>query len=127
MSQYRPINEEDRLLLEFSLEGDSYHRDTTSDFFYDPNSVCNVYEDDEGPVLFVRGTKALRLDIQFVDNKDTKRNAAVMLEQFANLAQQAKANGFTEIIFNSNSPLLIRFCKQKFGFVESKGELRKFL
>lgn len=124
MMTSRRIEASDEQLLRESLERDSYHAGTTPEFFYADGSVCNVYEDDKGPVLFLRGAKALRLDIQFVDNNDFERNRQIMLQGFPGFVEKAKAAGFSELIFYSNSPLLIRFCKQQFGFREVDGELR---
>lgn len=118
---------EDFSLLELALSRDEHHKETTPDFFTQPGTVCKVYEDEQGPICFVRGSKALRLDIQYVDNHDRKRNLAAMLAGFGALAATARENGFTEIIFQSNSPMLKRFCAKAFGFIESDGELRKIL
>jgi hypothetical protein len=123
----RRIEENDRPILAESLAADTFHQGTNVDFFYDQRSICNVYEDDDGPVMVVRGTKALRLDIQYLDNNDAKRNMRIMLDGFDDLAHKARESGFTEIVFNTNSPLLAQFCKKRFGFVESAGELRRFL
>lgn len=114
-------------LLAESLSKDAYHTTTKPEFFFQPGTVCTVYEDEKGPVMFVRGTKALRIDIQFVDNDDTERNAAVMLGEFQKFAEQIKQSGFTELVFDTNSPALKVFCKRRFGFREVNGELRKFL
>jgi hypothetical protein len=114
-------------LLELSLARDEHHKGTPTEFFIQPGTVTKVYEDGEGPILFVRGAKALRLDIQYVSNDDHERNKAAMLAGFDGLAQKAKQNGFSEIIFNSNSRALKIFCKRNFGFQESDGELRKYL
>lgn len=113
--------------LEVSLAADEYHVGTTTEFFTEPGTVTKVYEDEAGPILFVRGTPALRLDIQYNRNNDTKRNLKAMLCGFDLLAQQARANGFKEIIFNTANPLLAKFCVKRFGFTESAGELRKLL
>lgn len=114
-------------LLESSLALDEHHRDTKPEFFTQSGTVCKVYEDEAGPICFVRGTKALRLDIQYVNNHDRRRNMTAMLEGFDSLARKAKENGFTEIIFQTNNRMLKRFCVRAFGFVESEGELRKFI
>jgi len=114
-------------LLELSLAKDEHHQGTEVKFFTNPGSICKVYEDELGPICFVRGTKALRLDIQYVSNLDKKRNMKAMLEGFDKLAAKAKENGFTEIVFNTNNDLLRAFCTKRFGFEESQGELRKFL
>lgn len=124
----RPIHNGDMVLLGLSLSNDPYHKDTKPEFFIEPGTVCKVYEDSDGPILFVRGCKALRLDLQYLDNKDTRRNLTAMLEGFDLLAQKAKANGFQEVIFTTNSPLLKKFCIKRFGFEEVEGcELRKLL
>jgi hypothetical protein len=122
---FRP--DEDMNLLELSLAKDEHHKGTPAEFFNQYGTVTKVYEDDNGPVLFVRGAKALRLDIQYVDNDDHERNKAAMLAGFDGLVEKAKANGFTEIVFNTNSRALKIFCKREFGFKESDGELRKHI
>ena len=124
----RMIAPEDHALLADSLKDDQYHQKTTPEFFYAPGSFCKVYEDSEGPVMFVRGTKAIRLDIQFVNNRDFERNRKTMVEEFSAFADSCRQAGFTEIVFNTTSPLLRRFCKQTLKFVDVEGnELRFFL
>jgi hypothetical protein len=123
----RQIEPCDRDILRNSLAHDDSHAGTDPEFFYAPGSVCNVYEDELGTVLFCRGAKALRLDIQFVFNEDFARNRNMLLNGFPQLEAKAKASGFTELIFFSNSPLLVRFCTQKLGFRAVAGELRKLL
>jgi hypothetical protein len=115
-------------LLAVSLAQDEHHKGTEPEFFTAPGTVTKVYEDEQGTICFVRGTKALRLDIQYVDNDDVKRNMKAMLEGFDKLVEKAKANGFTEICFSTNSNVLKRFCEKYFGFEAVEGnELRKFI
>lgn len=123
----RFIETTDLPLLAVSLAQDEHHQGTEPEFFIEYGTVCKVYSDERGPILFARGSKSLRLDLQYVDNKDTKRNMKAMLEGFDKLAAKAKENGFTEIIFQTNNPLLKRFCIKAFGFADSCGELRKSL
>jgi hypothetical protein len=118
----------DKQMLADSLSQDAYHKDTTdADFFYDPRTVSSVFEDEQGPVCVIKGSPVLRFDIQFLNNKDFRRNRAALLRAFSHYLTTAKENGFTEFAFQSDSPLLIAFCKKHFGFVESSGELRKQL
>lgn len=121
----RFIELQDLNLLQLSLADDIYHHGTTVDFFTAPGSVCKVYEDEEAPIMFVRGAKALRVDIQYMDNTDVRRNMKCMLAGFPPLVEKAKENGFTEIIFNSDHQLLREFCVRRLGFIPSSGELRK--
>lgn len=127
MIKTRFIDENDRAVLEESLKKDDFHKETTADFFYDTRVVTNVYEDEMSPIMFVRGSKALRMDIQFLDNKDNKRNAKALLALGSRIIEQARNAGFNEMIFNTTNKNLANFCKTYFGFVESEGELRKFL
>lgn len=123
----RLLEESDLSLLELSLSQDEYHTETAPEFFLEPGTATKVYEDESGPILFVKGTPALRIDIQFVDNNDARRNIKCMSEGFPPLAAKARENGFKEVIFNTSNPLLKAFCIKRFGFVESEGELRKFI
>ena len=110
-----------------SLARDEFHKGTTPEFFTAYGTVCNVYEDERGPICYVRGSKALRLELHFADNSDSERNADALRNGVAGLAQKARENGFLEIIFTTNNPTLAAFAKDEFGFSESAGELRKVL
>ena len=121
----RPLVEEDLPLLALSLAADVWHKTTEPEFFFAPGSAAKVYEDEAGPIMFVRGAKALRLDIQYVSNADVRRNMNAMLQGFGQLVERAREHGFSEIIFNTSSAPLSAFCQRRLGFVESKGELRK--
>lgn len=119
---------EDEELLALALSRDEHHKDTAPEFFTRPGTVCKVYEDESGPICWVRGSKALRLDIQYLDNENTKRNMKAMLAGFDALAEKARENGFTEVTFCTNSDMLKKFCIKRFGFEEVPGcELRKLL
>jgi hypothetical protein len=124
----RWITEEDRSLLELSLASDQYHQTTKADFYYKPGTFTKCYSDEQGPVLFIRGAKSLRVDIQFLDNYDYERNRKMLSDNFAAFVNQCKSAGFSELVFNTTSPLLKRFCKQvlKFEVVEGH-ELRYFI
>jgi hypothetical protein len=114
--------------LAVSLAADEHHKGTEPEFFTELGSVCNVYEDDGKPVFFVRGAKALRLDIQFLDNKDAKRNMAAMIQGFPGLVEKARANGFAEVIFQTNNDFLRKFCEKRLGFEAVSGhEMRRII
>jgi hypothetical protein len=135
----REIRTEDLAWLAESLSKDEYHKTTTPEFFIQPNTVCKIYEDEDGPILAVRGSidfkrskdagsKSLRLDIQYKDNLDHRRNMKAMITGFDILAKRSKENGFFEIVFDTNSPLLRKFCIRRLGFEElDEFQLRKVL
>lgn len=121
----RLLTPEDEANLTVSLALDKEHPELEAEFFAEPGCVTNVYEDESGPICYVRGSAALRLDIHYRDNNAGRRNLLVMLENFPKLTENARLNGFKEIIFQSNSSLLVKFCVKRLGFIESCGELRK--
>jgi hypothetical protein len=120
---------EDELNLAMSLTLDEHHHDTPVAFFKQEGTMTKVYEEDSSPIFYARAAKSLRLDIHFVDNGDKERNAKALLQGFAPLCAQAKANGFSEIIFTTNVPELRDFCERAFGYeqVPDKFVLRKLL
>jgi len=82
-----------------------------------------VFEDDKGEaVMFLRISRALRLDVQ-VDNDLPLRNAKVLTEVSKWLRGQAKEAGFRQMLFQSVSRPLIKFCCKRLGFVPSVNEL----
>lgn len=124
----RLLEEKDLPMLTDSLATSEFHKDTDTSFFTKEGTISNVYELDNEPILVVRACKSLRLDIEFLDNNDVQRNREVMLEGLPLLAEQAKANGFTELYFDTKNPLLKRFCEKRLGFKTVDGDtLRKAL
>ena len=121
----RVLTSDDYELLKTLLKNDEYHSDTSVDFFYEEGTACNVYCDEKGPILFLRGSSVLcngigfiQLDIQFIKNEDTKRNMKAMIEGFPELENRAKENGFSGFFFVSTVPRLRRFCIKYLGFSE---------
>ena len=118
----RTIKIEDYNLLANSLLLDEYHKDTSPGFFYADGTVCSVFEDEKGIVLFARGKFLeggfIALDIQFLNNQDAKRNMRTMLEGFPIVEKRAKEKGFLGFIFESQVLLLRKFCVRRLGFKE---------
>lgn len=121
----RNIIQEDKPRLAKMIAADDHHREsTTPEFFFEPGTKCVVYESDDAEhQMFVRFSNCLRLDIQF-DNEDRLFNAKTILSNFPKVVAWAKQKGFTEIVFDSNSPDLIVFLKRKFGFEPIGNEFR---
>lgn len=123
---YRLLQPEDYNILLESLEQDEYHANNNTMFFVEQGTITVVYEDDKGIVLFLRGkpdNDSLRLDIQFIDNNDGKRNLKMMLFEFPQLEERAKSSGFKNVWFESNVPLMRKFCVSRLGFKESGGNV----
>jgi hypothetical protein len=135
MIRNRLIEEKDYNELSSSLLLDEYHTGTEPSFFYEEGTRCLVYEDEKGTILFLRGSPILasgiaiiKLDIQFVSNEDKRRNLKAIIVGFPELERMAINNGFTGLMFESNSPLLKEFCVKRLGFEDfGSGLLAKVL
>lgn len=125
----RLMTELDETALSFSLAADEHHFETPVEFFKQDGAITKIYEDEQGPICFVRVAKSLRLDIHFMDNEDNKRNASVLFQGIGPLVEQAKASGYTEICFTTNVDKLKEFCVRAFKFevVPDTFVLRKYL
>ena len=118
----RNIMADDYHVLRGSLVFDEFHSETDPSFFYEENTVCSVFSDEKGIVLFARGKvlegNFIALDIQFINNHDAKRNMRTMLEGFPIIEERAKSHGFLGFLFESQVPLLRKFCVRRLGFKE---------
>lgn len=124
----RLLQESDESILADSLAKDEFHTSTPIGFFTEPGTLTKAYELDGETILYARACKVLRLDLQFVDNKAALKNIKVMLEGFPEIVDRARENGFKEVVFNTSSPLLKRFCTRKLGFTVVEGdELRRVI
>ena len=117
----RPLNSSDIPMLEQALVADEFPH-SSSRYYMEDKSYSEVYENDNGPVGVLRYSKALRLVAVFRDNSPSVQNAKTVIKMITDAVKRAKDSGFSEIIFNTQSPALAKFCVDKLNFVESKGE-----
>jgi hypothetical protein len=106
----RPVEDSDREMIAGWIAREPSHEESTPEFYLAPNTKSVVYEDDLGPVFVVRYSSALRVDIDFAD-VEKERIRQALKQEFPAVAEQAKSQGFGEIIFNSVSKPLIAFCR----------------
>jgi hypothetical protein len=122
----RPLEHKDLDMLQRALDQDQYeHADKEA--YTQNGAYSEVYEDEQGPIGVLRYTKTLRLLTVWCDNKDRIRNGASVIQAITDAVTKAKESGFTDIIFNTQSPTLAKFCVDKLGFEESKGEYVKYV
>jgi len=124
------MTDSDEELLASSIAIDEHHKDTmTTDFFKQPGDCVVVSEDEQSPICFARYSKSLRVDIQFRDNNDKSRNAAAIVDGFQSVVDAARADGYKEIVFTTNSQELATFCIKTFKYevVDDLFVLRKSL
>ena len=122
----RPLTQDDLPMLQMALDK-SPHQDQRVEHYVGENKYCEIYEDESGPIGILRYTKTLRLCAAWVNNEDRARNAASIIQAIEDAVVKAKANGFTEIVFQSDSPTYAKFCIDKLGFQESHGEFIKYV
>ena len=123
----RRLEESDKEMIAEWVRVDTDHKDYAPDWIYSGDKKEKfILEDSNGPILGFRIGKSLRVDIQF-DETERIRTAKGLIEGFAWLLHAADKAGFTEVIFQSKSKPLINFCKKRFQFVESPGEIVRLL
>lgn len=118
----RPLAAEDFIELKAAMEANTFHPGQNPAKYADGNAF--VYEDEQGIVGFLHYTKVLRLRTTWVDNGDRTRNGPSIFEAINETVKLAKANGYTEVIFQTDNEALGKFCTNKLGFEESPGEYR---
>jgi len=118
MVKSRPTTEADVNDLQKALNQSSHPNQKVE--HYASVGVTDVYEDESGPIGFLRYTKALRLCACWIDDKDKHRNAASISQAITDAVQKAKSNGYTEILFETESESYKTFC-EKLGFEKAVG------
>lgn len=126
----REATERDADLLAVWIEGDPDHRDKVKpDFFHaDKDGMeCFALEDASGHVvLYIKMTRALRLDIQFGPDEtraQRERTADAMRVGFQWLRAGAAGAGIHEIHFRSSNPPLVAFAERRLAFDRAPDEL----
>jgi hypothetical protein len=109
--------------LQAAIDSDTFHPGEwkVTDFIHTPESpkVCTVIEDSKGPITFVRFTKTLRICCVWNDGLDNHRNAKAIIFGVHDAVQMARANGFTELVIQSDNPKLGEFLKRVLKMTES--------
>jgi hypothetical protein len=120
----RPLGVSDLPMLQRALDQDEYEHLEPKYFTMD-SAYSVVYEDEGGPIGVLRYTKEndrLRLVTVWCSNADSKRNAASVIVAIADSVRLARQSGYKKIVFCTQSPSLARFCIDRLGFEEDKGE-----
>jgi hypothetical protein len=121
MITVRQIAPSDKELLDAAAKADYYHAAAglTGEHWLNGNSL--IYADASGPVLALRTTNVARVDVQFL-SQDFKRNARLLVEAFWQYVSVMEKRGVRELIFNTESPAVVRFFCKRFGFRHLGGD-----
>jgi hypothetical protein len=129
----RAMTEQDIPALQVAIDRDTFHPGSwaVEDFIFDPSSederkrvpkICTVIEDSKGPITFVRFTKTLRVCCVWNDGTDNHRNARAIIFGIQSAVQQARENGFTEIIIQTDHDKLATFLTEVMKMTKSGNE-----
>ncbi len=115
MLKVRKVESGDRALLDAAALADPYHKAAglTGEHWAGEDSI--FYEDEIGPVVALKTTNVVRVDVQFL-TQDHERNGKALLEGFYVYAQILQQRGVKEIIFNTESPEVAHFFTKRFLF-----------
>jgi len=102
---------EDLPMLEKALDQDTYEHANTNDYIKS-GGFSEVYEGEKGPICVLRYSKTLRIMAVWCKNEDRRRNAVATIQATKDAISRAKESGFTDIIFETESPSLADFCEQ---------------
>jgi hypothetical protein len=121
MVSFRKVEADDRGMLDAAAKADRFHAAAGigGDRWANGNSL--ILADDAGPVLAVAHTSVARLDLQFL-TQDFGRNARAVVEGFWRFVHVLQKRNVSEIIFNSESPAVVRFFTKRFCFRHIGGD-----
>lgn len=133
MTSNRAMTEQDYPALQAAIDADTFHPGAwkVDDFIHNPESedaqkrqpkICSVIEDSKGPIAFVRFTKTLRVCCVWADGQDNQRNGRAIIFGIHDAVQQARANGFTEIIIQTDHEKLSTFLTEVMKMKRSGSE-----
>lgn len=121
----RKLSEQDKPFLAELIAMEPTHTHTP-DFYFEPRSNAFVLEDDGGPTLPFVIRKVLRVNCDF-DKRCRLRSAKALASGITWLMDKAAKSGFTEVVFETQSPEIRAICERRFGFKNAPNEMRRYL
>lgn len=115
MLTVRKVTPGDRGLLEAAAKADPFHQKAGLTGEHWANGATLMWSDDQGLVVALRTTNVARVDVQFL-SQDRQRNARALVEGFWRYVSVLEQRGVSEIIFNTESPSVVRFFEKRFNF-----------
>lgn len=112
MVNIRAFTDADIPALKQAIDADQFHPGEWQVEHFTPPMLTNVVEDQNGPIVFVRYTKTLRISCIWCDGADISRNARAIIQGLNDAVQKARASGFTEIIATTTHERLAVFLER---------------
>ena len=111
----RKATEEDLQRFKECLAADPDHGEQDPDAWTAPPGEFMVFFDENGNRVFARIERVLKVSMQHDPGCRKRNTAAIIHNGFHWLLGRARENGFSEVIFESRAPRLIRFLGKLFG------------
>lgn len=114
----RKFTPEDIPALQKAIDADTFHPGEWKVWHFQiPFTVTKVFEDSQGPVIFILYTnddKRLRISCVWADANDTRRNARAVFYTLRDAAQLARERGDTSVVVETEYPKLADFLTKVF-------------
>lgn len=119
----RTISDDEKKVIAEWIEKDYFHKpgEGSPEFFEADGTETIAIEDEEGNVAYARLSRALRIHMVF-DPSQRKRNAEMLTEFTAWIAQSAADSGHKELVFSSENKALRDF-EENLGFSPSPNDM----
>jgi hypothetical protein len=115
MLKVRRVEESDRDLLDKAARSDPFHAAVGLTGQHWAGKDTLFYEDELGPVVALKTTNVVRVDVQFLTQEKT-RNARALVAGFYSYVGILQKRGVKEIVFNTESPEVAEFFINRFHF-----------
>lgn len=115
MLKVRKVEPGDRALLDAAALADPYHAAAGLTGKHWAGSDSIFYEDEFGPVVALKTTNVVRVDVQFL-TQDRMRNANALVAGFYAYVGILQKQGIKEVVFNTESPEVALFFTKRFHF-----------
>lgn len=122
----RKPTEDDLRVFRESLAADEHHDKNDADWWENAPGDFMVYEID-GKRIFIKMEHVMRLHMQHEVSGTPRQIAPIIDEMLKFLKHMGKKSGFSEIIFDSVAPALIRFVTRKHYFEATKDDYHLLL
>jgi hypothetical protein len=115
MLKVRRVEESDRELLDAAARSDPFHLAAGLTGQHWAGKDTLFYEDELGPVVALKTTNVVRVDVQFL-TQEKARNARALVAGFYSYVGILQKRGVKELVFNTESPDVAEFFQKRFHF-----------
>jgi hypothetical protein len=112
----RQATEEDFARFKWCLSQDEAHREQDAEDWRSAPGEFMTFYDQRGNRVWVRIERVMRISIQHDPDVSKQATSKILYNGLRWLMGEARQKGFSELVFESTAPRLVRFFKTLFGF-----------